>query len=191
MSSEPPAKRFRVDESSDAVVYILTVATPRRKVECIQDWIEAWSIFSLIASAGAADSCSGLLEHQLRVIQAAQKYRFSAVLEYDVRVRQVIAKDTHRKIGEMHTEPYTQCFTGQALTICTRCKKPGHAATSCMQRPPGQGKFRLPSSNTSEKPVCKQYNKGACNFSNCTYLHRCTFCRGSHKAVECPTCNSA
>ena len=78
----------------------------------------------------------------------------------------MIARDHQRNIGKMHTKLYTQCFTGQALTICTRCKKPGHTATSCIQR------------------------LGMCTFYNHVHLHRCTFCQGSHKAVECPTRSS-
>ena len=51
---EPSAKRFRVDENAaDASVLISTVSTPRHKIENVTDWIEAWSIFRVIASEGA------------------------------------------------------------------------------------------------------------------------------------------
>ena len=116
---EPPAKRFRVDENSaDASVLISTVLTPRRKIENVTDWIEAWSIFSVIASEVAPGACAGLMERQLRVVQAAQKYRFAAVQEYDTRLRQAMSRDHSISIGNLHMELFTQSFTGQALPMC-------------------------------------------------------------------------
>ena len=79
VSSEPPAKRIRLDESADSAVCISTVSTPRRKIETLADWTEAWLMFSIIACDGAPGPCGDLLEHQLRIIQAAQKYRFASV----------------------------------------------------------------------------------------------------------------
>ena len=114
-------------------------------------------MFSLIAIANASDGCSGLLEHQLRVIQAVQKYRFASVIEYDIRVRQVVVKDHKRSIGETDTELYASCFIGQALNICFKCKRPGHSAASCTTRTSNQASLFRPSS-TNFSISDKQYN---------------------------------
>eukprot|EP00117_Sycon_ciliatum_P033557 scpid98997/ scgid25801/ len=80
-----------------------------------------------------------------------------------------MAKDHTLSIGDMHTELYTQCFTGQALSFCSKCKRSGHSAASCLAKASPQAPFRAPGASAVRKPVCKQNNKGGCTFANCSY----------------------
>ena len=130
-ATEPTPKRFRVDDDGALAV----CAAPKRKIENLATWIEAWSLFSLIA-IGAHHLCAeALMIHQFRIIQAAGKYRFAAVVEFDTRARQALSKDLSRSLADLDTELYTTCFTGQALPFCNTCKRLGHLTASCTTQP--------------------------------------------------------
>ena len=131
------------------------------------------------------------MERQLRVVQAAKKYRFAAVQVYDTRLRQAMSRDHSISIGNLHMELFTQSFTGQALPVCAKCKRTGHSTVACVAKPSLNAPFRASTSGPSGKPICKMFNKGNCTFSNCSYQLRCMFCKGTHQAMECPARASA
>ena len=191
--AEPEAKRFKINQTDGNEIVLASAASSKRKIESLIDWVEAWSIFSTIVTCNMPDTANGLMQHQLRVVQAAQKYRLAAVLEFDIRVRQAIAKDSSRSIGVMDTELFTQCFTGHALPVCNKCHKTGHVTSSCFAGRRDTASFRgsQPAKGGQDQPVCRRFNTGSCSFTECKYEHVCSFCRGSHAAASCPARQTA
>ena len=175
---EPPAKRFRLDEEG---AFTICAPTTKRKIDSLASWVEAWSLFTFVAVSEFPECAEAFMQHQLRIVQAAGKYRLSAVLEYDVRVRQALATDSTRSLAVLDPELFATCFTGQALSICTSSKKTGNTAVNCSFRP---SKVHNPSSSKPE--VCKRFNAGVCQSSSCKYQHVCQFCAGQHPGKSCP-----
>eukprot|EP00117_Sycon_ciliatum_P018880 scpid14210/ scgid17295/ len=181
-AAEPTPKRFRVDDDGALAV----CAAPKRKIENLATWIEAWSIFSLIAIGEHHLCAEALMIHQLRIIQAAGKYRFAAVVEFDTRARQALSKDLSRSLADLDTELYTTCFTGQALPFCNNCKRLGHLTASCTTQPfRSRPKEQGVSSSAKPNETCRRYNYGTC-VGSCKFRHACMFCSGEHPASACP-----
>ena len=102
-----------------------------------------------------------LITYQLRIIQAAKRYRWLAVCQYD---EDFLWKLTHTPSVQwdvVDQDIYTRCFTGQALVLFPLCKRLSYTTNTCTsgdQREPG-----------TTQPACELYNKGRCNFRNCRY----------------------
>ena len=178
-TGEPAPKRFRIDEEGALSV----TSAPKGKIENLATWTEAWSIFSLIAIRDQPRCAAALMQHQIRMVQAAGKYRFSAVVDYDTRARQALSKDPSRSLAELDTELFATCFTGEALPNCSICKKVGHLAGACTLA--FRGKQAKESASTKSTEICRRYNHGACS-GPCRFRHACLFCSGSHAVSACP-----
>ena len=77
-SGEPAPKRFKTDVKGA----LSGTTAPKGKIENLATWTEAWSIFSLIAIHDHFRCAVALMQHKIRMVQAARKYRFSAVVDY-------------------------------------------------------------------------------------------------------------
>ena len=127
LAEEPSAKRFRMDPDG-----AFSVCPPQCKtIENLQAWLEAWSVFSLIAVREFPRCAETLPQHQLRIVQAASKFKFAAVMGHNTKARQALAGDPQRSIRDLDPDLYAMCFTGQALPVCASCKKVGHVAANC------------------------------------------------------------
>ena len=177
LTDEPAAKRVRVSEGSGQLV--LSPSLPsRRKLERLPVWLEAWSVYcALICDTQPARAVS-LIRYQLCIIQAAKRYRWAAVCQYDEEFRRKLAHSPGMQWDVVDQDLYTRCFTGQALVLCPLCKRLGHTANTCTsrdQRKPG-----------TTQPACELHNKGRCNFRNCRYRHVCSSCGApDHVATRC------
>ena len=173
--SEPLAKRLRVSED-DGQLVVSTATNNKRKIENIYAWLEAWTIYCGVVFAEQPSKSVEFIGYQARILQAARKFRWSAVMEYDIAFRQSAAREPDTLWNEVDTDLYTRCFTGQTQVVCTTCKRTGHLASSCLAR---EGK------NTTSKPVCAMYNSSRCSFPNCRFRHVCRKCGGEHPATKC------
>ena len=131
---ESLAKRIRLSEDDGQLVLSTTSGAAKRKLDNLAAWLEAWSIYCSILFVAQSDRASELIAYQLRIVQAARKYRWPAVLEYDMCFRQKAAYIPALQWDTVDTDLYTRCFTGQTHIMCTLCKRSGHAATSCVLR---------------------------------------------------------
>lgn len=92
-TEEPAPKRFSLDEDFSVCL------PPKRKIENLQTWLEAWSLFSLVAVNEFPQSAAEFLRHQLCIVQAAGKYWFSAVMSCGVQICQALAGEIRRSLG--------------------------------------------------------------------------------------------
>ena len=175
---EPAAKRVRLSDDGESLVVSQSTAS-KRKIDSMLAWTEAWSVYCAVILSQQSERAFDLVCYQLLICQAARKYKLSAVLEYDARFRQSAAIDRTMVWSSVNPDLYTQCMTGQALALCTSCKRPGHIAANCNFRARGQA-----SSGSPE--LCRRYNSGICTLKKCRYTHSCSSCGGGHPASSCP-----
>ena len=181
-SDESLAKRVKLSEDDGQLVLTAASSTPKRKLDSLSSWLEAWSVYCCIVFAEQSSKAAELMEYQLRIVQAARKYPWTAVLDYDTRFRQKAARTPTLRWDSVDTDLYTRCFTGQGLTFCSLCKRPGHVATACTSRQPREKESRKSGNATT---TCDLYNRGNCSFRPCKFLHQCNVCGGDHPATNC------
>ena len=104
---------------------------------------------------------------------------------------------------------YNEAFTGRATSIpqCPHCLGDDQTGATCPFNPSPivvgwlqDNRPFLPSSTTvtpflqgqpcagtSRAETCRNFNDNRCRFPRCRYQHACSFCRGPHPVVACPT----
>ena len=167
---EANSTRLRVvpdDEGGDTVV-VTSSATPRRRVDSLATWLEAWSVYAAARIHAAPKLAPQLLAYQCFIASAVKQYPVPAVLAYDASFRQLIAKDPTMRWDKRDVDLYVQVFTG-----------------SWSRAPPAGGSDRpLFDRTTEDVPICRRFNSRAgCPFGNCTFAHCCNRCRGPHSAA--------
>jgi len=155
----PPAKRVRVSDEDGQLV--LTSSHQKRKLENLHSWLEAWSMYCSVVVDQQPSKASEFLAYQLRIVQAAKQYRWTAVAQYDVCFRQKAARVPTLRWNLVDNDLYARCFTGQA-----------HAR-------PQEGK------SAGGSTTCTLFNRGNCSFRPCKFLHKCNSCGGDHSASIC------
>ena len=154
---EPQAKRVRVSEEEGQIVLTTASAQSHRKIESITSWLEAWFIYFAVVVSERPDRGPEFVSYQYRIVQAAAKFKWSAVQEYDTSFRQLASRDVDLMWDRVETDLYTRCFTSQSLSWCSTCKKTGHLAPSCNNSAKG-------SKVSSTAPVCTLFNRGLCHY---------------------------
>ena len=173
------AKRVRLSEDDGHLVLSATSGVSKRKLDNLAAWLEAWSVYCAVIFEANSDKASELIAYQLRIVQATRRYRWSAVLDYDMSFRQKAAYVSSLPWDKVDTDLYSRCFTGQAHSVCTLCKRSGHAATSCVLRQKDK------SSTATSSPTCGLFNRGNCAYKPCKFRHACSSCGGDHPASSC------
>ena len=135
-----------------------------RKVEDMDTWLEAWSIFAAIFTAAHPSRAHELFAYQHTILKASRKFKFSAVSEYDRSFRAMLAADPSMKWDEVLQDQYTTTFDARAFRPF-RSFEAGEKA-------PAQD--------------CRLFNRGKCDRTNCRYNHVCTGCRSkAHGLSDC------
>ena len=172
------AKKLRVSEDSGELV--VSAALPsRRKIEGFYSWLEAWTIYCEIIFAERPDKALEFIGYQARILQAARRYRWPAVLEYDTAFRQRAARNSEVRWDVVDIDLYSRCFTGQGHVTCTTCKRSGHSAATCTVR---EGRK---AEGLAKSSICALYNSSKCSFRSCKFRHVCKTCGGDHPATQC------
>ena len=85
-------------------------------------------------------------------------------------------------------------MTGKALTSCPQCRLshptpgpfcPFRSGPSPAPSFGSGGPSRQTIFTHSGKPVCRIFNTGSCDSTQCTRVHVCFSCRGNHSAHSC------
>jgi len=170
---EPSRKRFLVSEENGEMV-LSSAAVTKRKVDSWQTWMEAWTVYCQVIFSQQCSRAGELMGYQARILQAAERFKWASVLEYDTMFRQRAARDLSMTWDVVDVDIYSRCFTGQALPVCQSCRKTGHSAATC------------PTQRGNKGQTCHRYNKGECTFRICRFQHSCSICNGGHPQTACP-----
>ena len=136
-----------------------------RRVDDMDAWLEAWTVFAAIFCSAHPSRAHELCAYQHAMLKASQKFKFSAVADYDRSFRAMMAADATRRWDEVVQDLYTTVFDVRA------------------SRP-----FR---GNETGKPapvaeLCRLFNRGKCARTSCRYSHSCSACGSrSHGFSAC------
>ena len=134
----------------------------------IFSWLQAFSIFSAILLSSedtTKEEAAGLAAHTYLILQMSKDLKGSQWFQYDQNFREWAAAKNIRKWGELNFSIYGRCLATQQ---------------------PNVSEFPSKQKRKNEYNACFRWNDGiSCNKAACRYSHRCRFCGGMHRAVDC------
>lgn len=159
----------------------IPLPTQTLKIDSLDKWLTAFSIYSSVVVSRFPLKASQLLSYQQIIRSAARKFRGLAWYSYDVDFRRKAAKKPFLNWGERDLQLYLDKFTGLARTACFSCGSADHLAESCPLSHP-----RSHSNSTSRsEQLCANFNRGKpCATQPCPFQHRCTNCGEFHSEYD-------
>lgn len=157
---------FRLDTTAESGSILLAAATPKgtRKIKDLPSWLEAWTIYAAIYSAAHPPRSQELFSYQHLILNAASKFQFGAVLEYDRTFRAQLAANPSLKWDHIAQDLYTTTFDARA-SLPFRATEVGQTAST---------------------DDCRLFNRGKCFRKQCRYRHACSKCGSSkHGEADC------
>ena len=146
---------------------------PRSSNRVIADiftWLQAYNIFTAIllsAEDTTKEEAADLVVHSYLILQMSKDLQGLQWLQYNQTFREWAAEKGICKWGELNFSIYGCCLATQQPTL-------PKLQTSKQKR-------------KSDVNVCFHWNDGiSCNESSCHYSHRCRYCAGVHRAIDCP-----
>ena len=145
---------------------------PRRRIEDIISWTEAFTVFSLVLTSFFPHRWKDLTLYKLLILRIARQFSGRVWLAYDKAFRDHAAATQLADWSTMNA----QLFTFHAGGASSRSSNLGTPPDS--SEPVGSSSSRIP---------CMSWNKGRCTapYTICRYFHRCSTCGGSHRSVSC------
>ena len=150
---------------------------PRRRIDDIATWSEAFAIFSLILVTHFPHRWKDLMRYQLLILRTHRHFSGRVWLTCDQAFREHAAATRLTDWSCMDV----QLFYFHAAGSSSRSSTATHLADW------------EPSGSSGSLVVCISWNKGRCTspFATCRYAHRCSSCSGSHRASACPSSSSS
>ena len=183
-----------------------TTKAKKRALE-LTVWLQCFALYVGVLAPRFPLEVPELMAYMIAIIRAAQEYEGPSWAAYDAAYRRQAEAQGLTKWSQINPSLYAICFTGKAKKVdrCDRCLSATHKAEDCSltaEDDPDVAK-RLkaiesavmaltsppPAKKTRERStqVCRNWNKNACSFQGCRYIHQCAGCGGSHPILECPS----
>ena len=150
------------------LVLTSTGKKPRRRIEDIITWAEAFTVYMLVLASTFAHRWRDLTAYKLLILRTYRQFGGKAWLEYDQAFRQHAAATRLTDWAAINVQLYS-FHTGGAFL----------RAGSAIQSSEAVG------SSVSE--ICQSWNRGKCSspYMSCKYAHRCTHCSAGHRGIDC------
>ena len=147
------------------LVLTATSKRPKRSIDDITSWSEAFSIYSLTLASHYPPRWCDLTLHKLLILCTYRQFQGNAWLMYDRGFREHAAAARLTDWSSINVQLFNF-----------------HAAAFSVRR-----SFTEPSGSSSAI-VCRSWNNGFCvaPSSLCRFAHRCSICSSNHRALECP-----
>lgn len=150
----------------------------------IIEWVQSFRINMAIQSKSQPHHVADLLGYQTLILQAYQEFRVDFWLRYDRTFRQKAVTLKDAKWAAIDTTLWCLAFSGWGQPSSS----PDHVQDK------GSSRYYNPSPRTPRQPpVCYSWYKGNCNFRNCKFPHKCSYCimdsgitDAFHNASNCP-----
>ena len=148
----------------DGRIVLSSTKRPKRKIDDILAWSEAFSIFSLILATHFPSRWRDLTLYKLLILRTYRQFQGNAWLAYDRAFREHAAAARLTDWSSINVQLFNF-----------------HAAGSSVRR-----SFTEPTGSSSAV-VCKSWNNGFCVAPSrtCRFAHRCSVCSSNHRALEC------
>ena len=153
------------------LVLTSTPKKPKRRVEDIATWMEAFSVYCLIMIFFLHRS-RDLLHSKLLILRTYRQFSGKVWLAYNRAFREHAAAANVVDWSSV----IVQLFNFHAAGASAR--GPNVSSTDSAE----------PTGASASKTLCKSWNKGRCvaPYASCRFAHRCSSCSGAHRAVNCP-----
>ena len=159
--------------SIDGRVVVSHNPKPLRRLHDIAQWVQAFSIYTLVMVSYCPWRAVDLLKYQLLILQTQAQFGGQAWLNYDEAFRCDAAARHVSDWSSMHVELYNF-----------------HTASTRLPATPTTRMLPERSGAHFSTSICCSWNAGRCISSRafCCYLHVCDTprCRGPHRSVHCP-----
>ena len=144
---------------------------PKRHIEDISSWLEAFSVYSLILSSHFPQRWRDLLQYQLLILCTHRQFAGRVWLAYDQAFREHAATNLTD-----WSAINLQLFNFHAAGASVRS---GRDMSDDSIKPHGA---------SSSHVICKSWNRGRClaPSSSCRFAHKCSSCFGPHRVGTCP-----
>ena len=112
------------------------------RVETFPEWLECWNKFMLARLHYQPDEQPYLMSYQRLITSFAKKYKFSAVYNYDIDFRKILAAERSEAYKSAFWDKQHDELKNEHLSIeqlkapknCYKCKEKGHIATNCPKK---------------------------------------------------------
>ena len=154
------------------LVLTSTPKKPKRRVEDIATWMEAFSVYCLIMISFFLHRSRDLLQYKLLILRTYRQFSGKVWLAYDRAFREHAAAANVVDWSSINVQPFNFHAAG-ALA-----RGPNVSSTDSSE----------PVGASASQILCKSWNKGRCvaPYASCRFVHRCSSCSGAHRAVNCP-----
>ena len=154
------------------LVLTSTPKKPKRRVDDITSWLEAFSIYCLILSSHFPHRWKDLMQYQLLILRTHRQFAGRVWLAYDRAFREHAAALNLTDWSTINV----QLFNFHA------------AGASVRSRGELSEEFSEPRGAPSSLIICKSWNRGRCvaPSSSCRFAHKCSSCFGPHRVGACP-----
>ena len=154
------------------LVFTSSPKKPKRRIEDISTWLEAFSIYCLVLVSYFSNRWKDLLQNQLLILRRCRQFAGRVWLSYDRAFRENAAATN-----------LTYWF--QLISTLFSFHSAGWSARSPRDATDGQNE---PHGAASSQVICKSWNRGHCvaPSASCHFAHQCASCHGPHRAGVCP-----
>ena len=146
---------------------------PKRRIEDISSWLEAFSIYCLVLVSYFPNCWKDLLQYQLLILRTSRQFAGRVWLSYDRAFRENAAATNLTDWSQLNSTLFSFHSAGWST-------RPPRDATDGQNEPRG---------SASSQIICKSWNRGHCvaPSASCRFSHKCSSCHGPHRAGVCPT----
>ena len=154
------------------LVLTSTPKKPKRRVDDITSWLEAFSIYCLILSSHFPHRWKDLMQYQLLILRTHRQFAGRVWLAYDRAFREHAAALNLTDWSTINVQLFN--FHAAGASVCS------HGELS--------EEFSEPRGAPSSLIICKSWNRGRCvaPSSSCRFAHKCSSCFGPHRVGACP-----
>ena len=154
------------------LVLTSTPKKPKRRIEDITSWLEAFSIYCLILASHFPHRWKDLTNYQLLILRTHRQFTGRVWFAYDRAFREHAAATNLTDWSSINVQLFNFHAAGAAV-------RASNAAVDGSPEPRG---------SASSTIVCKSWNRGRCvaPYASCHFAHVCLSCSGPHRASACP-----
>ena len=148
---------------------------PKRRIDDIATWLEAFSIFCLILVSHFPHPWKDLLQYQLLILQTYRQFSGRVWLSYDRTFRENAAATNLTDWSQLNSTLFSFHSAGW-FALSTRDLSDGPTE---------------PHGAASSQIICKSWNQGHCvaPSASCRFAHKCASCHGPPKSSSLPKKN--
>ncbi|CAH3024033.1 unnamed protein product [Porites evermanni] len=154
------------------LVLTSTPKKPKRRVDDITSWLEAFSIYCLILSSHFPHCWKDLMQYQLLILRTHRQFAGRVWLAYDRAFREHAAASNLTDWSSINVQLFNFHAAGASVRSCGELSE----------------EFSEPRGAPSSLIICKSWNRGHCvaPSSSCRFAHKCSSCFGPHRVGACP-----